>query len=164
MIKEVWLVLKKITTFGQNLRQMFNNKWNQGMGKNKETDLPSINLIGNGTVIEGEIKSNGDIRIDGTHTGSIHSKGKVVIGTTGMVEGEINCQNADISGSLRGKITVSELLMLKASAKLSGDIITNKLAIEPGAAFSGNCSMGAIIKDIKHGEKSKTAHLEGKTA
>jgi cytoskeletal protein CcmA (bactofilin family) len=122
------------------------------MAKNNETDSPSINLIGSGTSIEGEIKSNGDIRIDGTHSGKIATKGKVVIGATGVVEGEINCQNADISGVLKGKIAVVELLVLKASSKLSGDIVTNKLAIEPGAIFSGNCNMGPLLKDIKNGE------------
>jgi len=57
--------------------------------------------------------------------------------------------------SIKAKITVSQLLLLKTSAKLNGDIITNKLSIEPGAEFTGSCSMGAIIKDIKHAEKQE---------
>jgi cytoskeletal protein CcmA (bactofilin family) len=133
------------------------------MAKNNISDNPSVNLIGAGTIIEGDITTNGDIRIDGSLTGSINVKGKLVVGVSGSIEGEIICQNADISGTIKGKIGVSELLSLKVSAKLSGDIITNKIAIEPGAAFSGSCSMGGVIKDIKGGTTEKTKLAE-KTA
>lgn len=136
--------------------------FNKSMAKsNNET--PSVNLIGAGTVIEGDITTNGDMRIDGTLTGTINVKGKLVVGATGTVEGEIICQNADISGSIKGKIGVAELLSLKSSSKLNGDIITNKIAIEPGATFSGSCSMGGVIKDIK-GEHAEKTELAEKTA
>ena len=131
-----------------NLIEMLLNKKN--MARNGENNSPSVNLIGTGTIITGDVKSNGDIRIDGTLMGSIFSKGKVVVGPTGKVEGEIACQNADISGTLKVKINVSEVLLLKPTAKLTGDIITNKLAIESGASFSGTCSMGAIVKEISN--------------
>ena len=122
-----------------------------------------VNLIGVGTNILGDITSSGDIRVDGTLKGSINTKGKVVVGSTGVVEGDVVCQNADISGELKAKISVSELLSLKATAKLDGDIVTNKLAIEPGATFSGSCSMGAVIKDIKDAGKQE-AQKQEKTA
>ena len=137
--------------------------FNKAMAKDNSSETPSVNLIGAGTVIQGDITTNGDIRIDGALTGSIAVKGKLVIGVSGSVDGEIVCQNADISGGIKGKITVSELLTLKASAKLIGDIITNKIAIEPGAIFSGSCSMGGVIKDIK-GERSEKQKLAEKTA
>jgi cytoskeletal protein CcmA (bactofilin family) len=111
------------------------------MVKNKEMEVPSINLLGAGTVVKGEIKLNGDFRIDGTFIGSIQCKGKVVVGPTGNIEGEINCQNADFSGEIKATVKVAELITLKESAKFTGDITTNKLAIEPGAKFSGNCTM-----------------------
>lgn len=133
------------------------------MAKINASDAPSVNLIGAGTIIEGDITTNGDMRIDGSLTGTINVKGKLVVGASGMVEGEIICQQADISGSVKGKIGVAELLSLKASAKLNGDIITNKIAIEPGATFSGSCSMGGVIKDIKGGTTEK-AQLAEKTA
>lgn len=127
------------------------------MAKNFESESPSINLIGAGTIITGDIKSNGDIRIDGTVTGSVNAKGKLVIGSTGNVDGEIICQNADFSGIIKAQVTVSELLSLKATAKLTGDVTTNKLAIEPGALFSGSCMMNnAPLKDQKFGEKIET--------
>lgn len=111
------------------------------MAKNYEQENPSINLLGNGTMVKGDITSNGDFRIDGTLIGSIFSKSKVVIGTTGVVDGEINCENADFSGSIKGNIKVTELLTLKSTSKLLGNISVGKLAIEPGAQFSGNCIM-----------------------
>jgi len=100
-----------------------------------------INLVGSGTEITGDIVSSGDIRIDGIINGNLQTKGKVVIGETGKAKGEVNCKNADISGKIEGKIIVSELLSLKPSALIVGDIVSGKLAIEPGARFTGNCNM-----------------------
>ncbi|MFA6923629.1 MAG: polymer-forming cytoskeletal protein [Bacteroidales bacterium] len=118
------------------------------MAKNNESENLTINLIGTGTIIKGDIKSNGDIRIDGTLIGSLESKGKVVVGPTGNIEGEVNCQNADISGIVKAQVTVTELITLKSTAKLTGDLLTNKLAIEPGANFSGTCNMNAPSKQF----------------
>ncbi len=115
------------------------------MAKSNEEDTHNINILSTGTSLKGDIKSNGDIRIDGTLIGSVNSKGKVVIGPTGNIEGEIICQNADFSGVIKAKIVVTELLLLKATAKITGDIITNKLAIEPGAKFSGTCNMDGNV-------------------
>ena len=111
------------------------------MLKNNETETAAINLISNGTDITGDIKSNGDIRIDGSLTGILNTKGKVVIGKTGKVNGEVICKNSEVSGIVEGKITVAQLLNLKASSKILGDIATSKLSIEPGAIFTGNCKM-----------------------
>jgi cytoskeletal protein CcmA (bactofilin family) len=110
------------------------------MAKN-ETETPTINLISNGTDITGDVKSNGDIRIDGSLTGNLSTKGKVVIGPTGKIKGEVYCKNSEVSGVIEGKICVGQLLNLKASSKIIGDIVTAKLAIEPGARFTGNCNM-----------------------
>jgi cytoskeletal protein CcmA (bactofilin family) len=112
------------------------------MAKNNNDSEPNgINIIGIGTIITGDINSNGDIRIDGSLTGKLVTKGKVVIGNTGRVKGEINCKNSDVEGSIEGRITVSQLLSLKATSHITGDIIANKLAIEPGCWFTGNCDM-----------------------
>jgi len=108
---------------------------------NNEVDYTGINLLANGTSINGEINSSGDIRIDGALNGNLNTKGKVVIGDTGVVIGEINCRNADVLGRIEGKIFVAELLSLKSTAVVLGDIKINKLAIEPGCKFNGNCSM-----------------------
>ncbi len=123
--------------------------FNKAMTKNNGSENTSVNTFGAGTTIEGDINTGGDIRIDGSLIGSLKVKGKLVIGPSGSVDGEIICHNADVFGTLKGKIVVSELLSLKASAKLTGDIFTNKIAVEPGATFTGSCSMGGVIKDIK---------------
>lgn len=121
---------------------MFNLKKKQSdMAKPIEADPTSINLIGTGTVIKGEVNSTGDIRIDGTLTGQVKCKGKIVVGATGVLEGDVFCQNADFSGNINGKVEVAELLTLKSNSRFFGDIITNKLAIEPGASFTGTCTM-----------------------
>ncbi|MAB94508.1 MAG: hypothetical protein CMC98_00220 [Flavobacteriales bacterium] len=115
----------------------------------------AINTIGAGTVVTGDVQSKGDIRVDGSLKGSLNTSGKVVLGKEGVIEGDVLCNSADISGTIKAKITVSQLLSLKATAKLNGDIITNKLSIEPGASFSGSCSMGAVIKDLKDAGKTE---------
>jgi cytoskeletal protein CcmA (bactofilin family) len=130
-----------------------------------ETVSSSINLIGNGTTIEGEVKSNGDIRVDGMIIGSVTSKSKVVVGSTGKIEGDIFCQNADVSGTVKGKTMVAEMLFLKSTAIINGDIHTGKLVVEVGATFTGSCNMGPMVKDIKHGDKpAEIQQLKEKTA
>lgn len=126
------------------------------MSKTAEINSPDrLNRIVEGTSIEGDIRSDSNIRIDGKLKGTIHTKGRLVIGSSGIIEGEIICENADIEGVFIGKINVNQLLSLKSTAKLTGDIITSKLAIEPGAMFSGACSMGGMIKDLKSSEPMK---------
>lgn len=121
------------------------------MAKIMETDNgTAVNLISQGTEITGDIKSSGDIRIDGILNGNLVTKGKVVIGPTGRIKGEVECKNSEVSGLIEGKITVSQLLNLKASSKINGTIGTGKLSIEPGAVFTGNCAM-------KEGDNGGTA-------
>jgi len=107
------------------------------------------NRVLSGTSIEGEINSDGDMRIDGRLKGNINISGKLVIGENGKVEGEVRCTNANVSGTLEGKVEVAELLSLAASARVIGDVITGKLAVEPGAEFTGSCSMGSVVREIK---------------
>lgn len=127
-----------------------------GIGnKNSNAEASAINLIGLGTQIVGDITSAGDVRIDGTLNGNIKLNGRLVVGPNGKIEGNVVCQNADISGEVKGTVEVVEMLALKATAKILGDMITGKLSIEPGAVFTGSCNMGAIVKNINSaGEKS----------
>ena len=123
-----------------------------------ENETNGINIIGIGTKITGDVNSNGDIRVDGSLTGKLITKGKVVIGETGKVKGEINCKNSDVEGSIEGKITVSQLLSLKTKARIYGDIIAAKLAIEPGCQFTGNCDMNT--SSSTNGETTYTEKTE----
>ncbi len=105
-------------------------------------ETPARNLIGNGTTIKGDIESNGDIRIDGHLIGSLKSNGKVVIGATGVMEGDLNCKQAEISGAVKGNIVTEELTALKSTSKVEVDLNTKQLLIEVGAQFTGKCVMG----------------------
>jgi cytoskeletal protein CcmA (bactofilin family) len=109
---------------------------------NPEQDAKNINLINKGTKIAGDIVSEGDIRIDGYLKGNIKSKGRLVVGESGAIEGEIECANVEVAGKVKGKISASELLTMKSTAMVSGEITTSKLAVEPGSLFSGTCRMG----------------------
>lgn len=135
------------------------------MAKNNEPETTSaINLIGPGTEITGDIASNGDIRIDGALNGNLNTTGKVVVGETGKVKGEIVCKNSEVLGEVHGKIKVGELLSLKATAKINGDIVTKKLAIEPGSRFTGNCSMSDESNTNVSTGESKFKEKEQKSA
>ena len=134
------------------------------MARNNEVDASSINIIRNGTEINGDIVCKGDIRIDGKLVGNLKSEGKVVVGENGIVEGNINCAYATISGGVKVNITVEELLTLKSTSNLVGEIVANKLQIEPGANFSGSCKMGTVIKGIEDGQKQQEEERRGKTA
>lgn len=114
------------------------------MAKINENESNTINLIGVGTIIEGNVTSNGDIRIDGNLKGSLVTKGKVIIGDSGNLSGEVHCKNLDVEGTVEGKTFVVELMSLRSRSKILGDISTNKLAIEPGAIFTGRCDMSGI--------------------
>lgn len=123
------------------------------MAKNNESESLLGNMIKAGTEIKGDIKCVGDIRIDGSLIGSLHTEGRLVVGESGRIEGNVTCKNADISGHLHAKISVVELLSLKAACNLEGEISTNKLHIEPGATFTGNCQMGGVVKGIEDNER-----------
>jgi cytoskeletal protein CcmA (bactofilin family) len=118
------------------------------MAKSNEMENHTINLIGTGTIIDGNIVSNGDIRIDGSLKGNLSTKGKVIVGDTGKISGEVNCKNFEVEGSVDGKVFVSELLSLRAKSKILGDITTSKLAIEPGAVFTGKCDMSGNNQNL----------------
>ncbi len=123
--------------------------FNKNTTKTAGVDSTSFNLIANGTQLTGDIKANGDFRIDGSLKGTISVKGKLVVGATGLIDGDIDCQNADIMGEVKGNLNVSELLSLKSTARLNCDITTAKISIEPDALFTGNCSMGGVVKNIQ---------------
>jgi len=81
------------------------------MARNNEVENPAINIIRKGTEIKGDVTCVGDIRIDGILNGTLTSEGKVVVGQSGTIEGEVICKNADISGNIKANIVVKELLL-----------------------------------------------------
>jgi cytoskeletal protein CcmA (bactofilin family) len=142
---------------------MFKNKSKEnGNGISKSSSSSSIsgstNSLVAGTSIEGKINASSDIRIDGTLNGNLDCKGRVIIGPDGKVDGEINCQNAVIEGIFIGKLNVKELLNVRESANIQGDVVSDKLLVQPGAIFNVNCSMGG--QTIKAFDKKE--HLKVK--
>lgn len=130
------------------------------MAKTQETSAPEINIIQKGTEITGNIQCAGDIRIDGAVNGTLISQGKLVVGSSGVIDGEIKCKNADVSGVINAKINVEELLQLKSTANIVGDISTHKLSIEPGATFTGSCDMNNKVNGLKNDTKQATYQKE----
>jgi cytoskeletal protein CcmA (bactofilin family) len=114
-----------------------------------EVATGEFNRIVAGTTIKGDLTTNGDIRIDGTVTGTLNVKGKIVLGPNGRIEGEVVCKNAEIQGNIKANIKIEELLSLKASARVQGEILTDKIAIEPGAKISGTINMDKQMSHLK---------------
>lgn len=106
------------------------------------TTMNALNSLVKGTEIEGKVRAESDIRIDGVIKGSLDCEAKVIIGPTGYIEGQINCVNAIIEGQFEGKLVVKELLNVRNTAKINGEITTNKLIVEAGAIFNVSCRMG----------------------
>lgn len=128
------------------------------MFSEKKDKLPQIlerNIIGTNTSIVGDIISEGDFRIDGKVEGTVKTKGRVIIGKSGTAIGKVTCTNADIEGKFSGELFVENLLTLKATAKISGDVVISKLSVEPGAEFNATCSMKGSVKELNNGQASK---------
>jgi cytoskeletal protein CcmA (bactofilin family) len=92
--------------------------------------------------------SDGGFRIDGEIEGDVETEGKVVIGVTGKIKGTLTCDNADIEGEFNGKLIVKEILSLRSTATLQGEVYISKLAVEPGANFNATCTMGSGVKTL----------------
>jgi len=116
-------------------------------GRMASETISNQNTIAKGTVITGDIISEGDFRIEGSIQGNIKTPGKVVIGKTGIINGTLKSANADIEGKFMGKLLLSDTLSLKSSALVEGEVIVGKLAVEPGATFNATCSMKGSIKE-----------------
>jgi len=126
--------------------------------KNGTELLGKTNRIVEGTSIIGDIVSKADFRLDGELIGNFTSQGKLVIGASGVIKGEIVCNNADIEGEFQGKIKVLEVLNIKTTARIHGEVLVGKLSIEPGADFTATCTMltkanEVTIKDGKGTEQ-----------
>ena len=129
---------------------MFNDK------KGSPNQIGERNTIAKNTSLVGDINSDGDFRVDGKIEGTIKTSGRVVIGKDGIVNGTIDCTHADIEGTFSGKLLVDEVLSLKNTANISGDVVMGKLSVEPGAIFNATCSMKGSMKIMQEkGEETK---------
>lgn len=149
---------------------MFNNNGKNTPSKNGSNaqmlSTSIVNSLGHGTVIDGSITAETDIRIDGEVKGNIICRGKLILGESGNINGDVDCHNALIEGSITGTIKVKELLHVKETAKIDGDISTGELMVQPGAVFNVNCNMGnssssSVSKSFKKETKpAETLSLE----
>ena len=130
---------------------MFNNKNKTDM--QQPTSGNGTTLISAGTKLKGDISSSSDLRIDGTVLGNIHSTAKIVIGSSGIVEGDISGNQADIVGKVSGNIHTKELLQLRGESVVTGNLFAGKLQVEPSATFNGQCHMGANIVEMNNNEQ-----------
>ena len=103
----------------------------------------AINSLVAETKVEGKLFAASDIRIDGELIGTLTCKGRVIIGPGGKVDGDIQCQNAVIEGTFNGVLEVTEVLNVRETARIEGDVNTGKLVVQPGAIFNVTCSMGS---------------------
>jgi cytoskeletal protein CcmA (bactofilin family) len=119
-------------------------------------------IIAKSATLDGNLETAGNLRIEGKLVGNIRCKAKVAMGDSSVVEGNIATQNAEIAGRIKGLLEVADLLILKSTAVIDGDIVAGKIMIETGAVFNGTCKMGATIKEINIGEGK--VYREAKTA
>ncbi len=111
------------------------------MSKPVINEVKALNTIAQDTKIKGNIESDGDIRIDGILVGDLDCKGRVVVGPDSRIDGTIRCTSAEIMGYVKGEISVKDLLSLKGTATITGNLTMGKLSVEPGARFVGHCKM-----------------------
>ena len=115
------------------------------------------NVVAKNTSIVGDIKSDGDFRIDGSLEGTLVTNGRVIIGVDGVIKGKVEAANADIEGTFSGDLLVSNILTLKETADITGDVVIGKLSVEPGASFNATCAMKGAIKELnKKDEKRRS--------
>jgi len=128
---------------------MFTSKTTKPNGHEpKRAGEPSLSLIAPGTVIDGHLHSEGDIRIEGRVIGTLHCRARLVIGPQGRVDGTIDTLNATIAGQVHGTLLVRELLQVQETGNIVGLIVTEKLVIAAGGVFTGNCKMGVEASEI----------------
>lgn len=129
---------------------MFNNnkkKKSGSMNSNKSAkNLPSVNMISEGTHLKGTLETKNDIRIAGTLEGEAKAKGKVIVSSSGAVDGNIEGADADIAGKVEGEIKVTNKLVLRESAVIEGDVYTKTILAEEGAQINGSFHMSDDIE------------------
>jgi cytoskeletal protein CcmA (bactofilin family) len=124
-------------------------------GSSSGGGVQANNSLVSGTKIEGKVFTETDIRIDGTVVGTIYSKGKVVVGASGVIEGDIECKNAVVEGKFSGNLVVAELLQVTENAVVEGDVSTGKLMVHSGSTFNVTCKMGAQrTKELRKEDKA----------
>lgn len=103
-----------------------------------------VNMIGEGTVIEGTVRATSDVRVSGRIIGKLEVEGKAIVATEGVIDGELSATNADIAGLVEGEVLIADRTVLKSTARVEGTLRTARLVVEEGALLNGNCEMGQL--------------------
>ncbi|AQS94586.1 MULTISPECIES: polymer-forming cytoskeletal protein [Polaribacter] len=135
---------------------MFSSKEPKKEKKKANPRTMERNVIAKNSTFKGDIVSEGDFRIDGILEGTLITKGRVIIGSEGVIKGTVESTNADIEGKFSGDLSVANTLTIKSTANISGDVVIGKLSIEPGATFNATCAMKGALKELnKSGNETK---------
>jgi cytoskeletal protein CcmA (bactofilin family) len=102
-----------------------------------------LSFVGSNTVVEGKIKTDGSIRIDGKLVGDLVSKANAALGANGVIEGNLTARNVTLAGKVTGTVTAAEKLVLEARSIVKGDVRAARLVVDEGAVFDGHCAMSA---------------------
>jgi len=111
------------------------------ISQNKNQD--EISIVSKGVELKGDLTSSGSIRIDGKITGNVLITGDLILGSSGVVFGEVKGRNVTIGGKVNGKVITTEKAILEAGAELRGDLTAKILVIHEGALFEGNSKMSS---------------------
>lgn len=105
------------------------------------TNNNTVNLLCEGTEITGDLKTKGDLRVDGKVNGKIITSGRLIVGSNAEINGDIECTNVDVFGMVNGNILSAGTVTLKSTARMVGNISTPVFVAEQGILFNGNCKM-----------------------
>ncbi len=112
-------------------------------GKKEEKNIeekPIRTLIAEGVVLEGNVNIKDSARIEGTIKGNVTGDGEIIVGETGIIEGDVECNQIIVYGKVRGNINAKRVY-LKAKSEVNGDLNVNILVVEEGAIYNGRCTM-----------------------
>lgn len=146
-----------------NKKNVDNGGADGGTGRSPQGPASGHNMIVGSTKLTGKVTAKNDFRIDGEFEGSLDCESKVIIGEKGKFEGDITCQNAVVEGHFKGQLNVTEILYVKESAEIYGEVVTGKLVVQSGSIFEVQCKMtgqneqGLVLDELTNGKKKEKA-------
>jgi cytoskeletal protein CcmA (bactofilin family) len=124
-----------------------------------------LNMVGEGTVFEGTLRAESNVRVSGHIKGTLDVDGRVIVTQEGVVEGELRATDADVAGSVQGEIHITERLMLKSTARIDGSIAAGRIKVEEGALFAGQCKIGEQVGEkVQKRLDEKESHGNGSSS
>ncbi|MCU6709191.1 polymer-forming cytoskeletal protein [Paenibacillus sp. J5C_2022] len=132
------------------------------MFKENRRNASTDTLIGAGTVAEGKLTSEANLRIEGEYRGEIACKGAVIIGEQGVAHSNISAQDVTLAGKVYGDIVTTGRLIITSSGHITGNIMANHLIIQEGGMINGSCHMEPPASEAKPSHEKESATASGK--